>query len=183
MKALRSSVLSLLAGSLLLVLFASPAGARQPHFRSLVSGTWSNPVGACVAHIVKFDPATGDITCTGTSAWTGTWTGSTTWKVTGNQDLATGAGSGRIDEVFTGHAADGRSGTLTFVENFTLDAAGNIDIHGRIVSSSGELARSHGRARWVGTSSATTGSGSGTYSGRWHQARHRCHKKASRLSH
>jgi hypothetical protein len=145
------------------------ASAHQRHHLTKVSGTWSNPLGACVAHLTRFDPATGDFNCTGTSDWTGSWTGSTTWTVTGNQDLVTGASSGRIDEVFTGRAAHSRRGTLTFVERFTLDAAGNIHIHGPIVGSSRGLVGSRGHAEWVGTSSATDGSGSGTYSGRWNQ--------------
>src|SRR2546423_1816827 len=130
------------------------ASAHHRHHASKVSGSWSNPVGACVAHIIKFDPATGDLICTGTSDWTGTWTGSTTWTVTARQDLATGAASGRIDEVFTGHAADGRTGTLTFVEHFTLDAAGPIDIRGHIVASSDALTGSHGHPPRAGPRSA-----------------------------
>src|SRR5204862_2859779 len=108
------------------VLIAPVAQAHHGH-SAKVSGDWSNPVGACVAHIIQVDPATGDLlSCSGTSDWTGTWTGSTTWTLTGDISLTAG-GSGRIDEVFTGHAADGRAGTLTFVEHFTLDATGHID--------------------------------------------------------
>jgi hypothetical protein len=67
-------------------------------------------------------------------------------------------------------------GKLTFVEHFTLDAAGRIDIKGKIVKSSGALAGSRGHARWVGTTKAD-GSGSGTYFGRWREDRqHRGHR-------
>jgi hypothetical protein len=59
---------------------------------------------------------------------------------------------------------------LTFVEHFTLTAAGQIDIKGRIVKSFGGLLGSHGHARWIGTANAD-GSGTGTYSGRWHERR------------
>ena len=121
-------------------LIAPAASASHRDHRSNLRGRWTNPVGACVAHIIKLDPATGDLLeCTGTSDWTGTWKGSTTWRLTGDVSLTTG-GSGRIDEVFKGRARDGRRGSLTFVEHFTLDAAGTIDITGRIVKSSGRLA-------------------------------------------
>ena len=158
--------------TLCVALVGPAAWASHRDHRAKLKGRWTNPVGACVAHILKADPATGDVLgCTGTSAWTGTWTGSTTWRLTGDVSLTAG-GSGRIDEVFKGRARDGRRGTLTFVEHFTLDAAGNIDITGRIVKSSGRLAGSRGRARWIGTTSAD-GSGSGTYSGRWREGRGR----------
>ncbi len=161
------------------VLVAPAASASHRDHRSNLRGRWTNPVGACVAHIIKLDPATGDLLeCTGTSDWTGTWKGSTTWRLTGDVSLTTG-GSGRIDEVFKGRARDGRRGSLTFVEHFTLDAAGTIDITGRIVKSSGRLAGSHGRARWIGTTRAD-GSGSGTYSGRWREARRHRHQRHGR---
>jgi hypothetical protein len=143
--------------------------APSPHLQG--EGHLEQPVGACVAHIIKVDPATGDLlSCSGTSDWTGTWTGSTTWTLTGDVSLTTG-GSGRIREVFHGRSPHGRKGKLTFLEHFTLDAAGHIDIKGKIVKSSGALAGSRGRARWIGTANAD-GSGSGTYSGRWHEGRH-----------
>jgi hypothetical protein len=147
------------------------AAAPHRHHQSKLHGRWTNPVGACVQHIIKFDPATGDVTCTGTSKWTGTWTGSTKWKLTGNQNLTTGAGSGRIDEVFTGSAGRGRKhrkGKLTFVEKMTL-ADGKISIRGHIVKSSHGLAGSSGHAVWTGTTSVTDGSGKGKYAGRWRQ--------------
>jgi len=164
------AILALLVG-----LFAAPATAdRRTHLFKL-KGKWSNPVGACVAHIIKTDPATGDLlSCNGTSDWTGTWKGSTTWTLTGDVSLTTG-GSGRIVEVFTGRTRDGRKGRLRFVEHFTLDAAGNIDIKGKIVKASGKLAGSYGRARWIGTANAD-GSGAGTYSGRWHEGGHHKHQ-------
>jgi hypothetical protein len=158
-------------------LVASNASAGDPH-SSKVKGAWSNPVGACVAHIIKVDPATGDLlSCSGTSDWTGTWKGSTKWTLSGDVSLTTG-GSGRIHEVFKGRARDGRKGKLIFTEHFTLDAAGHIDITGKIRKSSGGLAGSHGHARWIGTANAD-GSGSGTYSGRWHHGgrpRHKHHR-------
>jgi hypothetical protein len=159
------------------VAMTATSALAHDHHEAKVKGTWTNPLGACVQHIISFDPATGDLVCTGTSHWRGTWKGSTTWKVTGNQD-ASGAASGRIDEVFTGRAADGRKGGLTFVEHFTLDAEGNIDISGHVTHSCGALTGSHGHARWIGTSSATDGSGEGTYSGGWregHSHQKRCY--------
>jgi hypothetical protein len=142
------------------------ASAKMP--ASEVHGTWTDPVGACTAHIVSFDPATGDLVCAGTSRWKGTWRGSTKWTVTGNQNPATGAVSGRIDEVLTGHAADGRAGKLTFVERLSIDPSGTTDIRGHITKGSGALAGSTGHERWVGTS-APDGSGKGTYSGAWRE--------------
>jgi hypothetical protein len=161
--------------TLFIALVAPATSADRRHHLSKLKGEWSNPAGACVAHIIKVDPTTGDLlSCSGTSDWTGTWKGSTTWTLTGDVSLTAG-GSGRIDEVFKGRARDGRKGRLTFVEHFTLDAAGNIDITGKIVKSSGRLAGSHGHARWIGTANAD-GSGTGTYSGRWHEGRQRHHK-------
>ena len=153
-----------------LVAGVAAVASADPGHTPKVSGDWSNPVGACIGHIIEVDPTTGDLlSCSGTSDWTGTWTGSTTWTLTGDISLTAG-GSGRIDEVFTGHSPDGRAGTLTFVEQFTLDATGHIDITGKIVDSSGQLAGSHGHAHWVGTANLD-GSGRGTYSGRWHEGR------------
>ena len=161
--------------TMLVALVAPAAAADHRPQPSKLKGRWSNPVGACVAHIIRTDPATGDLlSCSGTSDWTGTWKGSTTWTLTGDVSLTTG-GSGRIDEVFTGRARDGRKGKLRFVEHFTLDAAGNIDIKGKIVKSSGKLAGSNGHARWIGKANAD-GSGAGTYSGRWHEGGHRKQK-------
>jgi hypothetical protein len=171
----RSGATAVAGLTLFVALVASAASAdHRPHLSKL-KGDWTNPVGACVAHIIKVDPATGDLlSCSGTSDWTGTWKGSTKWTLTGDVSLTTG-GSGRIDEVFKGRARDGRKGKLTFRERFTLDAAGHIDIKGKIVKSSGSLAGSHGHVRWIGTANAD-GSGSGTYSGRWHEGRKRHHK-------
>ena len=154
-----------------------PAASANDHQHlSKVKGEWSNPVGACVAHIIDVDSATGDVLgCSGTSDWTGTWKGSTAWTLTGDISLTTG-GSGRIREVFKGRARGGREGKLTFVERFTLDAAGHIDIKGKIVKSSGRLAGSHGKARWIGTANAD-GSGVGTYSGHWHEGGQRHHRQ------
>jgi hypothetical protein len=151
------------------------ASAGHPDHPLKARGMWSDPVGACVAHIISFDATTGDLVCSGTSEWTGTWTGSTTWTLTGNQSLTTGAISGRIDEVFTGHVPGGRSGTLTFVEHITIDPAGDTAIRGRIVDSSGGLARSHGHARWIGISNLD-GSGSGRYFGHWHRDQKHGHR-------
>src|SRR4051794_9916518 len=97
---------------------------------------------------------------------TGTWAGSTTWTLTGRQDPVSGTITGRIDEVFKGRARRGGRGTLTFIEQITIDAAGTTDIRGHIVRGSAALAGSRGHAHWIGQSNAD-GSGSGTYSGRW----------------
>ena len=169
-----ASVVSPAALLVVLVLMAPTASAHNPQHPLKVSGTWSDPPGACIDHIISLDPSTGDFACTGTSEWTGTWTGSTTWTLTGNQNPTTGATSGRINEVFTGHLPNGSAGTLTFVERITIDPAGNTDIRGRIVDSSGGLARSHGHARWRGVSNAG-GSGSGSYLGHWNQDRKHNH--------
>jgi hypothetical protein len=159
---------SLLALTALVALgFAAVAAmARTP--ASKVHGTWTDPVGACTAHIVSFDPSTGALVCTGTSRWAGTWRGSTKWTLTGSQDATTGAISGRIDEVFTGHAADGMAGRLTFVERLSIDSSGRTVIRGHITKGSRDLAGSTGHARWVGTS-APDGSGKGSYSGTWRE--------------
>jgi len=167
------AVILALAVVALVALSRAPAASAGPSQTSKVTGTWSDPAGACVAHIISFDPSTGDFVCTGTSHWTGTWTGSTTWTLTGNQSPTTGAVSGRIDEVFKGHVADGTTGALTFVEHITIDPAGNTDIRGSIVDSSGGLAHSQGHARWIGISNPD-GSGSGSYFGQWHQGQPRC---------
>jgi len=169
-----ASVASLAALLVVLVLMAPAASAHNPQHPLKVSGTWSDPPGACIDHIISFDPSTGDFACTGTSEWTGTWTGSTTWTLTGNQNPTTGATSGRINEVFRGHLPNGSAGTLTFVERITIDPAGNTAIRGRIVDSSGGLARSHGHARWIGVSN-TEGSGGGSYFGHWNQDRKHTH--------
>jgi hypothetical protein len=175
MSASRRSSLALLAAIGTLALPVAGASALHRHQGpTKVKGAWTNPVGACVQHIISFDSATGATKCTGTSNWKGTWKGSTKWTFTGTLNASTGEGSGRVDEVFTGRARDGRRGRLIFVEHITLGSGGATDIKGRIVGSCGGLAGSHGRAHWVGTTSATDGSGSGTYSGSWSEGtRHR----------
>jgi hypothetical protein len=166
----RATALTLLTSLVAVVAAAASADDRPP--MSKVNGKWTNPVGACVAHVLEVDPTTGDLlSCSGTSDWTGTWKGSTKWTLTGRVSLTAG-GSGRIDEVFKGRARDGREGKLTFREHFTLDASAEIDIKGKIVKSSGKLEGSHGHARWIGTANPD-GSGNGTYSGRWREGRQR----------
>jgi hypothetical protein len=172
----RAGAVLVLAAAAALAIATTAALAEHHHGSKKVKGTWVNPVGSCVQHIISFDPATGDLVCTGTSDWTGTWKGSTAWKLTGNQDPGSGAVSGRIAEVFTGRAADGRKGGLTFVEHLELDAEGNIDITGHITHSCGALTGSSGHAHWVGTSSVADGSGHGPYTGRWQEGRSTHHK-------
>jgi hypothetical protein len=170
----RMRLIAVLTVSVALV--TATASAGQGH-SSKLKGKWTNPVGACTQHIIKVDPANGDVlSCSGTSDWTGSWKGSTTWTLTGDVSLTKG-GSGRIKEVFKGRARDGRKGTLTFTERFTIEPTGAIDIKGTIVKGSGGLAGSKGHVRWVGTTKAD-GSGVGTYSGRWQegQAKHRKHR-------
>jgi hypothetical protein len=162
-----------LAAALGAVALAMPAQSATPKRTGTgVHGAWSDPVGACLAHVVSFDPATGALTCTGTSDWTGTWAGSTTWTLTGRQDPVSGTVTGRIDEVFKGRARRAGRGTLTFVEQLTIDPTGNTDIRGHIVRGSAALAGSRGHAHWTGHSNAD-GSGSGTYSGQWRVGKRR----------
>jgi hypothetical protein len=168
MSAMRRISLALLAAAGTLALPLAGAAAHHGHHGATkLKGTWTNPVGACVQHIISNDATTGATKCTGTSDWKGTWKGSTTWTFTGTLSLTAG-GSGHIREVFTGRARDGRRGKLTFVERITIASDGATDIKGRIVGSCGSLAGSTGKPHWVGTS-ATDGSGSGTYSGSWHE--------------
>ena len=159
----RTAAAALVANLPIVAPVAHAAGTRHT---AGAHGAWTDPVGACLAHVVSFDPATGALTCTGTSDWTGTWAGSTTWTLTGRQDPVSGAITGRIHEVFKGRARRVGRGTLTFVERVTIDAAGTTDIRGRIVRGSAALAGSRGHAHWTGHSNAD-GSGSGAYSGRW----------------
>ena len=42
------------------VALVAPAASAHHGHLSKVKGKWSNPVGACVAHIIKVDPTTGD---------------------------------------------------------------------------------------------------------------------------
>jgi len=168
------TVAILLALTTLVPLAVAPvvASAKGPTTASKVRGRWTDPVGACAGHVVSLDPATGAIVCTGTSRWTGTWNGSTKWTLTRILDPSSAAVSGRIDEVFTGDAAGGRAGTLTFVESLSIDASGGTSIRGHITNSSGALAGSSGHASWIGIS-AQDGSGSGTYSRRWREGHRR----------
>jgi hypothetical protein len=125
MTAPRRFLLTLLAVLATLSLPAGGAFAHHGHHgQTKLKGAWTNPVGACVQHIISFDSATGAIKCTGSSNWKGTWKGSTKWTFTGTLNVSTGAGSGRVDEVFTGRAHDGRRGRLTFVEHITIGSDG-----------------------------------------------------------
>ena len=168
------TVAILLALTTLVPLAVAPvvAWAKGPTTASKVRGRWTDPVGACAGHVVSLDPATGAIVCTRTSRWTGTWNGSTKWTLTRILDPSSAAVSGRVDEVFTGDAAGGRAGTLTFVESLSIDASGGTSIRGHITNSSGALAGSSGHASWIGIS-AQDGSGSGTYSRRWREGHRR----------
>ena len=139
------------------------AAKQRPLAR--VHGTWTDPVGACVAHYTSIDAANGNFTCTGTSVFTGTWVGSTTWTFTAHIDPPTGMITGTTREIFTGRARQ-RHGTLTLVEKVKLDASGKQVDSAHIVRGTGGLAGSTGHARFVGQSNPD-GSATGTYSGRW----------------
>jgi hypothetical protein len=132
---------------------------------SVVGGGWAT--SPCV--FTSFDPSTGDVTCVGSSAWTGSWTGITHYDVTGNLDLVTGDFRGTLIETFTGmYVPDKSIGTLTFVESFSIDGTNfAINIETDIVNSSGDptFRCSTGHVTFDGFAPLVTGFGG--YRGTW----------------
>jgi hypothetical protein len=102
--------------------------------------------------------------------WEGTWTGVAEYTFHGRVDAVTGAGSGTIDEVFTGRDRDGRLGTIRFAETATLTPTGvpdtfSLRLEMRIVKGTGDFANARGEAVAVGLGNAAFSEG--TFSGQW----------------
>lgn len=155
------------AATSLVVLGAGQVAVAQPAASGgLVHGHWYN-AGPCVftgAAPHPDDPTHADLTCDGSSVWTGTWTGVTEFAVTGEGDVVSNDYSGRLSELFIGTAA-GRRGSLLFHETFRV-ASGRIRIVAKIVSGSGGFAGSTGTVVFSGTITPAT-NGFGTYEGHW----------------
>jgi hypothetical protein len=148
---------------------ATPPAAAQSATR--VSGTWQTIIPASLTsyHPSAGDPTTGTYTGVGTTLWRGTWTGVTEYKIQGTANLITAAGSGTLQETFVGRAAGGGRGTLRFVETYTLDETGHVEIRCKITGGSGAFAGSRGSATFVGTE-LSVATGHGSYSGLWQRS-------------
>jgi hypothetical protein len=148
----------------LLALSAPAAAARS----GTVSGTFTEPAPPV---LTAYNPKTGGFSGYGSSMWTGTWTGVTYWTIKGTVNLLTGDSSGTLDETFIGHSADGGTGTLHFLETYTVKGAtGAFHDDATLVGGSGDFARSRGKVTFDGLD-LPTGQGEGTYNGTWLRGR------------
>lgn len=137
---------------------AKSAGASHQDVR----GGWVSP--PCV--LTEYDRMTGAFRCTASSTWTGTWTGVTHVEGEGTLDLATGSGSGTIEETFIGHASDGTAGRLRFTETWVADGPSmTIHIDARIVEGTDDWVGATGRVVFDGSMVGV--SGYGGYVGSW----------------
>lgn len=149
---------------------APTARAAAPE---MASGTWQTIVPVVLTHYqprMLTNPTRGTYTGLGSTLWQGTWTGVTHYTIGGTADLVTGAGSGTIDETFTGRSADGGTGTLHFTETYVLDASGSIIIDATIVGATGDFLGSRGQVVFTGTENGVV-EGSGRYRGSWQRPR------------
>lgn len=137
-----------------------------------VSGTWQTVVPVVLTSYKPSspDPTTGTFSGVGSTLWQGTWTGLTHYKISGTANLITGAGSGTIQETFTGRSSDGRIGTMSFAETYSLDTTGQLSIQATITNATGELAGEHGVVAFTGKELGAI-VGNGTYSGHWSRPR------------
>ncbi|MDX6285028.1 MAG: hypothetical protein QOG53_513 [Frankiales bacterium] len=133
-----------------------------------VAGKWYN-AGPCTPTSVVPDPghpAYADITCVGSSVWTGTWQGITDFTVTARYNLVTSAGDGTLVEIFVGRAGN-RRGTMTFHETVHVDGNTHaLRIVAELVSGTGGFANSHAHVVFTGRITSAT-NGFGTYNGTW----------------
>jgi hypothetical protein len=133
-----------------------------------VTGNWQTvvPVTLTSYQPSADNPTIGSYAGVGTTAWLGTWTGLTRYQIHGTANLVTGAGSGVIDETFTGGSADGKTGTMRFLETYTIDSASQIRIVARLVSGTGDFSGSKADVVFLGIEYGAA-TGNGTYSGTW----------------
>ncbi len=167
-------------GTSAITLLAAALGAVAPAAASArtiaVRGTWQQLIN-CVP--TSYNPLTRQLTCIGSTLWQGTWNGTTHYTYQGSYDLIPGDGQGTIHELFRGKAADGTSGTLSFIEHAALNGAqGTIHIDAKIVAGTGGFAGSTGSVAFDGTDDAATGSG--TYAGTWRHPADASHNATAR---
>jgi hypothetical protein len=133
-----------------------------------VGGKWYN-AGPCTPVAVVPDakhPLYADVTCVGSSVWTGTWLGVTDFTVTGRVNLVTSATTGTLVEVFVGKAGS-RRGTMRFRETIRVDGTTRaLRIVADLVSGTGGFARARAHVVFTGIITLAT-NGYGTYSGTW----------------
>ena len=148
----------------LLILATNPAPARA----ATVAGRWQTVVPVVITsyHPSPNDLIEGTYQGVGSTAWLGTWNGVTHYTIQGKANLVTGAGSGTIDETFYGCHSERMCGTIGFVEDYALDAAGHITIRARIVDATSGFAGAKGVVEFTGTETSLVG-GSGSYTGSW----------------
>lgn len=150
----------------LLVVLAPPARAAS-HSATNVSGTWQSVVNVLFTNYQPSasDPTTGTYQGVGSTLWQGTWTGVTHYMAHGTANLITGAGSGALQETFTGRSSGGGTGTLTFNETYTLSSTGAIVIQAKIIGATDDFSGAHGDVTFTGTDNPAEGGGS--FQGRW----------------
>jgi hypothetical protein len=158
----------LLVATAALLIAPSAARATTNEREKPVNGKWATlvPVAFTSYEPTPGHPLTGSYEGVGSTEWQGTWRGITKYSIGGSVDLVTGAGSGWLHEKFIGRFSDGRVGTLTLDERYTLTSTGEFHVDARIVSGTRDFAHASGHVRFAGRT-AGAAFGVGTYTGSW----------------
>lgn len=139
----------------LIAVIAAPANATPEPEPASGAFTGVVPIIPTGWKPTERDSTKGTYEAVGSSQWQGTWTGVTTYRARGTSDLNRGgAGSGVLDETFTGGAADGDTGTLSFRWTYVFEPDGRIRLDGRIVGGTGDFAAATGRVTADGFANA-----------------------------
>lgn len=153
----RALITALLASTVCSMVTARGAQAAPP---TAVDGSWQSLVN-CV--FTSYDLLTKQMSCVGSTLWTGGLQGTTKYTVTGTYDLVTGDSAGTLHETFWGRDQAGHRGALVLDETFRLDGAtSTLHIDATVVGGSGDFTGSRGLLTFHGTDNVATGSGSFT---------------------
>ena len=144
---------------------ALPAAAAT-HPSTSASGKWYNagPCTPVAAVPTPGHPLHADVSCIGSSVWTGTLAGLTDFTMTGHVNLVTDNTDGTVAEVFAGRMG-GKTGAMTFHELVHVDGQTHkLYIVAHKVSGSGAFKDAKVDLVFVGTITPAT-NGFGRYSG------------------
>lgn len=114
---------------------AHASGTQTTHER----GSWIEIGGVCTP--IGVDGTVAHVKCTGLASAQGTWTGLWVEDIDAFIDASTGSMHGTADEVFTGRASDGTTGSLHVLEEFQIDGSSALSGQGVIVGGHRRLGR------------------------------------------
>lgn len=165
----RKALVALLAGTFAVAIAGGGvAGADQRRERSapmilVAHGGFTSPP-LTITNVqpsgsgLTFDVAGGDV-------WTGTLNGTTSYTGTGYLDPATGEGTLRLDETFTGTVRGLGTGTLHNQDFAQFHGDGSNTVEDFIVDGTGQLHGVRGYLHFVGQTDGQDGPSAGSYDG------------------